>query len=83
VHPLGVAGQCVAAEDVDDPPTGDERWQRAPDATECTVEGDRANLMPVVLGDRLDALPRTVRGVVDEDSQRALLCDGLEHALHR
>ena len=71
VHPLGVACQCVAAEDVDDPPAGDERGQRAPDAAEGAVEGDRADLMPVVLGDRLDALPRTVRGVVDQDSQRA------------
>ena len=83
VHPLGVAGQCVAAEDVDDPSTRDERRQRAPDAAKCAIEGDRTDLMPVVLGDRLDALPRTVRGVVDEDPQRAVVGDGLEHAPHR
>src|SRR6476660_10373056 len=72
VHPLGIACQCVAAEDVDDPSARDERRQRTPDTAEGAVEGDRTDLMPVLFRDRLDALPWTVRGVVDQDPQRAV-----------
>ena len=64
-------------------PPGMRARQSVSDASERPVEGDRADLMPVLLGDRLDALSGTIGRVVDEDPQPAVCGDGIEHALHR
>jgi hypothetical protein len=83
VDASGVAAQCVATEDVDDPSTRAESRQGGSDTPERAVERDRMNPPPILLGHLVDRLPGRWEALLTRDPEPAVGCDGLEHALHR